>query len=195
MGRRSLLSDAHADPIFSSVLDVRWVARLEGLATTMTQRVPFPHQNVPAPSITAFDSDDFGDEAPVDTSASSNVPEPPQKALEGAHATAAEPIGMAMQKTTSTPVAMAVQQDDEFADVADTFSQVAEVFTARERVPLASAWGIEDCSATLSSAFGALAETLQERPGDGDAALRLYEHNKTLLALVCFPLAVQSAPF
>lgn len=188
MGRRSLLSDAHADPIISSVLDVRWVARLEGLAATMTQRVPFPHHNLPVASITAFDSDDCGDEALLDTPVTSNLPEPSEKLLDDVSTPpavqAAGPIDMTAQETTNTPVATVYQQGADVAKVAEGFSKVAEVFTARERVPLAAAWGIEDCSATLSSAFGALSQTLQERPGDGDAALRLYEHNKTLIALV-----------
>lgn len=194
MGRRSLLSDAHADAIISSMLDVRWVARLEGLASNMTQRVPFPQQNLPAPSVTAFDSDDCGDEAFPEASVINELNIPGASgSVPGTTTTtttreAAGPIDMTAQATTTTTQSQGGKEATSLSTTtaAERFSKVSDVFTAKERVPLASAWGIEDCSATLSSAFGALAQTLQERPADADSAVRLYERNKTLLELVCY---------
>jgi hypothetical protein len=182
VGRRSLVSDAHADPMISSVLDVRWAARLEGLASNMSTRVPFPKEKLPAPSITVLDSDDRDDTRPEAASMSATTTE------------AAGSVDMTANASATTTTTPGTQSQSGEAGTSlgrttrkaedDVFSRACDVFTAKERVPLASAWGIEDCSATLSSAFGALAQTLQERPGDGESALRLYAHNKTLISLV-----------
>jgi hypothetical protein len=188
VGRRSLLSDSHADPIISSVLDVRWVARLEGLASNMSTRVPFPKETLPSPS-PAVDSD-AGDDNLSDTAQGSTATTAPTKASSLIDTSAHD--STTATSTTATARAAQAQSEDVGMGPSGTTNKAAEdatlkvcdVFTAKDTVPLASAWGIEDCSATLSSAFGALAQTLQERPGDGDAALRLYEHNKILISLV-----------
>lgn len=61
------------------------------------------------------------------------------------------------------------------------------IFTAEEEVPLTSAWGVDDCAATLAAAYGVLAATLEERRSDGVAALSLYAGSKSALRHVWSP--------
>lgn len=164
MGRRALLSDKHAEAPWASVMDVRWVARLEGLSANMAQRVPYPYETMPMSSNKAL---------PEGSSEGYKALPVASDAGDGSTSTQ---VSLADAGSFNTSAKEPVPEHD--------FSKAQAVFTAQERLPLASAWGIEDCSATLLSAFGALAQHLQERPGDGDAALRLYERNKTLLSLV-----------
>lgn len=121
---------------------------------------------------------------------------------------AVSPFASRVPQGTGAPVADAVagvrEDSDEYSDVAavvkpvaggDTGAQTPDsspekgtlprgrtaVFLAEEEVPLTSAWGIDDCAATLAAAYGVLAVTLEERSGDGAAAMALYAGSKSAL--------------
>lgn len=152
VGRRGPITAASSDGYLSSLWSTQWLARLDGLPE-FAARVP-RGDGAPLADAAAGvreDSDEY--------SASAAVVQPvvPGHAGEGA------PEGGAGSAAAAGPAA------------------AAQVFTAEEEVPLTSAWGVSDCSATLAAAFGVLALTLEERRSDGVAALSLYSGSKSAI--------------
>lgn len=148
VGRRGPITVASSDSYLSSLWSTQWLARLDGLPE-FAARVPRGDGTPLADAESGVRED--SDEYSV----SAAVVEPVEvgDSVEGA------PEGSARAAAAGAAAA-------------------SQVFTAEEEVPLTSAWGVEDCSATLSAAFGVLAVTLEERRSDGVAALSLYSGSK-----------------